>query len=113
MAPRRDSLDINEVRDVLAPLRRSPSRVVMTENLVVDEQGAVEQIPIHPLARPIVTRELKMAFTEFHNSGEVAKDTTSPFLGDESSVYKNNYFDPMFAGTHAAALRSSKFQYIF
>jgi hypothetical protein len=85
----------------------------MTENLVVDGQGAVEQIPIHPLARPIVTRELKMAFTEFHNSAEVAKDTTSPFLGDESSVYKNNYFDPMFAGTHAAALRSSKFQYCF
>jgi hypothetical protein len=120
---RRDSLDINEVRDVLAPLRRSPSRhsFVMTENLVLDEQGVpidlVEQIPFHPLSRsnrPVVTRELKMAFTEFHNSTEVAKDSTSPFLGDESSVYENDYFGVMFGtGNHAATSRISKFQYGF
>lgn len=37
-------------------------------------------------------REIKKAFTEFHNSKHYGKDTTSPYLGDEPSVRANNYF---------------------
>mmetsp|Transcript_16892 Transcript_16892/g.23813 ORF Transcript_16892/g.23813 Transcript_16892/m.23813 type:complete len:943 (-) Transcript_16892:73-2901(-) len=38
------------------------------------------------------TTEMKKAFTEFHNSSEYAKDSTSAFLGDDSSKYKADYF---------------------
>mmetsp|Transcript_4588 Transcript_4588/g.6972 ORF Transcript_4588/g.6972 Transcript_4588/m.6972 type:complete len:940 (+) Transcript_4588:476-3295(+) len=39
------------------------------------------------------TTEMKKVFTEFHNSSEYAKDSTSAFLGgDDSSKYKADYF---------------------
>jgi hypothetical protein len=36
--------------------------------------------------------EMKKAFTQFHNSQAYAKDSTSAFLGEDSSVYGNAFF---------------------
>ena len=36
--------------------------------------------------------EIKKAFTEFHNSPAFAKDSTSAYLGDDSSVSGNSHF---------------------
>jgi hypothetical protein len=36
--------------------------------------------------------EIKKAFTEFHNSPAFAKDSTSAFLGDDTSAYGNTHF---------------------
>jgi hypothetical protein len=36
--------------------------------------------------------EMKKAFTQFHNSQAYAKDSTSAFLGEESSMYGNSFF---------------------
>lgn len=36
--------------------------------------------------------EIKKVFTEFHNSKAFGKDTSSPYLGDETSVHQNQIF---------------------
>jgi len=46
----------------------------------------------HPHHHANNNTELKKQFTEFHNSKEFGKDTSSPYLGDESSVHRNNLF---------------------
>ena len=53
-------------------------------------------------------RDIKKAFTEFHNSKHYGKDTTSPYLGDEPSVRANNYFAVRYgSAAHATPLRPS------
>ena len=54
-------------------------------------------------------RDIKKAFTEFHNSKHYGKDTTSPYLGDEPSVRANNYFAVRYGSSaaHATPLRPS------
>jgi hypothetical protein len=42
--------------------------------------------------RKPASTEIKKAFTEFHNSSAFAKDSTSAYLGDETSVSGNTYF---------------------
>jgi len=55
------------------------------------------------------TRDIKKAFTEFHNSKHYGRDTTSPYLGDEPSVRANNYFAVRYGSSaaHATPLRPS------
>lgn len=43
-------------------------------------------------AKTQATTEIKKAFTEFHNSPAFAKDSTSAYLGDDSSVSGNSHF---------------------
>ena len=45
---------------------------------------------------PTTSTEIKKVFTEFHNSKEFGKDTSSPYLGDETSVHQNQIFDSLF-----------------
>eukprot|EP00563_Minutocellus_polymorphus_P015940 CAMPEP_0181055802 /NCGR_PEP_ID=MMETSP1070-20121207/19388_1 /TAXON_ID=265543 /ORGANISM="Minutocellus polymorphus, Strain NH13" /LENGTH=1215 /DNA_ID=CAMNT_0023135127 /DNA_START=194 /DNA_END=3841 /DNA_ORIENTATION=+ len=53
-------------------------------------------------------RDIKKAFTEFHNSKHYGKDTTSPYLGDEPSVRANNYFAVRYgSAARATPLRPS------
>jgi len=48
-------------------------------------------------------RDIKKAFTVFHNSKHYGKDTTSAFLGDEPSVRANNYFAVRYGGGPSGA----------
>ena len=43
-------------------------------------------------AKTPASTEIKKAFTEFHNSPAFAKDSTSAFLGDDTSAYGNTHF---------------------
>ena len=38
-----------------------------------------------------MSREMKKAFTEFHNSAEFSLDASSPYLGDDPSIRPSNY----------------------
>ena len=48
-------------------------------------------------------RDIKKAFTEFHNSKHYGKDATSAYLGDEPSVRANNYFAVRYGGGPSGA----------
>lgn len=68
-------------------------------------QGALKQSPpqpqrLHSLLRQRQTqrnksKEMKVAFTEFHNASEFAQDSTSAYLGDEPSHHGNDNFSAL------------------
>ena len=58
----------------------------------------------HSMSPSSATTEIKKAFTEFHNSSLYAKDSTSPYLGDEPSTRRGNahysMYNPGLVGTY-------------
>ena len=56
------------------------------------EEPAVLPLGLAASAKTSASTEIKKAFTEFHNSPAFAKDSTSAFLGDDTSAYGNTHF---------------------
>ena len=55
---------------------------------------AITLPPKHPpKSAPIINPEMRKTFTEFHNTAKFARDSTSPFLGDDPSQSLNRH-DP-------------------
>ncbi|GMH80761.1 hypothetical protein TrST_g14365 [Triparma strigata] len=64
--------------------------------------------PTSPMSVPPPSKDMRTAFTEFHNSSKFAQDSTSAFLGEESSVHQSNKFGLYFgAGSLSSPVSNS------
>jgi hypothetical protein len=100
-----DTLDSTLRRGVDKALSspKNPRLVVRKEELQLDEPpDEVDEPPVHggmagpppppkphipaALSSSITSREMKKAFTEFHNSSKFSLDSSSPYLGDDPST---------------------------
>ena len=86
-----------------------PNAPLLPSSILTKVLGPPSPLPLHPnsprsqkpaalptalsgSAKKPASTEIKKAFTEFHNSATFAKDSTSAYLGEDTSASGNTYF---------------------